>query len=107
MWLLENRRNNALDMDVMNYPTTRLVAAENVGVLPYQAVIVLESAGWGPGVSADNKAVAAVEMIGAVEREAREAGIREIFYLSSDDRTDEFLRKHLNFEPVKAFRKRI
>jgi hypothetical protein len=75
--------------------------------LPVHTGAILESLGWADNLDAEHKALAAVMAAEEVEREAWQLGYREVFYICSDDRTDEFCEKRLGYERVVAMRKRL
>ena len=110
--LIANREYGDFDHRVLTYPSTRVMRAEDedgmaVAYLPAHTGLILESLGWAPEIRAADKVEAAVKMLSAIECEAFAAGARESFFLSSDERTNEFCRKHLGFEPVRAMRNRL
>ena len=51
--------------------------------------------------------LAAMAACEEIEREAYLAGCREVMFVSSDERTDEFCEKRLGYERVIAMRKRL
>ena len=75
--------------------------------LPVHTAVILESLGWADNLDMEHKALAAVTAADAIEREADEIGCREVFYICSDERTDEFTEKWLGYEKVTAMRKRL
>lgn len=108
---LANALKGNLDLNIYNYPTIRIMRAENgdgnaACYLPVHTCAVLESLGWADGLDAHNKALAAMAASEQIEREAWNVGYREIFFISSDRRTDEFAER-LGYERVTAMRKRL
>lgn len=110
VWLLQGREKNALDLDILDYPTLRVYTAEadrKVGYLPVHGSVILESLALNPEASAREKLEAVCAMTQHIERDALAAGVRELFYISSDDRTDESAVRQLGFEKVAAYRKKL
>lgn len=105
-WLIANRDRNSFDPEVIDYPTLRVYGSGS-GYLPVHSGVILESLALSPDASAEQKLSGVIEMVNAVESEARDAGIRELFYISSDARTDESAVRQLGFEKVVAYRKKI
>lgn len=112
-FLINSRDTNDLDVAVLTYPNTKVVRAESVeqpgavAYMPVQNAVVLESVGFKDGLSAGEKLSAVTAMCAQVASEACSLGIREMYYLSSDGRTDEAAMKGLGFEKVTAYRKRL
>jgi hypothetical protein len=109
---LANAVKGNLDHRIFSYPTTRIMRAENgdgtaMAYLPVHTAAVLESLGWAEGLDAEHKILAAVTACDEIEREAYLLGYREVFFISSDERTDEFCQRHLGYERVTAMRKRL
>lgn len=110
-WLWDGREQNDVDFRILDYPTFRVVAAEKDGkpqaFLPLQTCIVLESLALGPELEPKEKLDSVVEMVHNIGKEAFREGIRELYYISSDERTDESAVRQLGFERVVAYRKRL
>lgn len=109
---IANAVKGALDSRIYTYPTLRIMRTENgdggaMVYLPVHSGAILESLGWAPDLNAEHKAVAAATAAEAIEREAWLMGYREVFFICSDERTDEFCQKWLGFERVTAMRKRL
>jgi hypothetical protein len=109
---LANAAKGNLDHRIYSYPTMRIMRAESedgiaMAYLPMHTAAVLESLGWAPELEAEQKAVAAITATAEIEREAYAAGYREVFFICSDGRTDEFAEKKLGYERVTAMRKRL
>lgn len=109
---IANAFKGNLDHRIFNYPTLRIMRAEDgegnaMAYLPVHTGAILESLGWANGLDAEHKALAAVVASEEIERQAWASGYREVFYICSDDRTDDFAEKRLGYEPVKCMRKRL
>ena len=110
LWLYKATETNGFDPAVLDYPLLKMVVAGNgkaVAYLPYHPVVCLESLGLRPDASARERLAAVAVAFEHVEREARAAGVREILFLSSDDRLDESAVAHFGFQRVTALRKRL
>lgn len=109
--LWDGREQNDVDFHILDYPTFRAVAAEKEGkpkaFLPLQTCIVLESLALDPELEPKEKLDSVVEMVHNIGKEAFREGIRELYYISSDERTDESAVRQLGFERVTAYRKRL
>lgn len=104
-WLNANPHND-FDPEVMNYPTMELYVSpdENPNAcLPIHAGIVLESIGFGCQ-DVKHKLASSLELLRTATERARSLGMKELIYLSSDERTDEFAMKALGFRPIRAYR---
>lgn len=109
-WLWNGREKNDLDANILTYPTLRIAVAENgkpLAFAPFQVCYVLESLAMNPELDAKEKLDSVVELVHNIEAEAFSQGIRELLYLSSDERTDESAVRQLGFEKVVAYRKRL
>lgn len=109
---IANAAKNGLDHRIYTYPTTRVMRAANeegeaVAYLPVHSGAILESLGWAPNLNVEDKAKAAIAAAQEIEREMLLMGVREVFFISSDERTDEFCEKRLGYERVTAMRKRL
>jgi len=105
-WLVANRECNDFDPEVMNYPTMELYVSpdENPNAcLPIHAGIVLESMGFGCE-DVKQRLASSLELLRMAAERAKSLGMKELIYLSSDARTDEFAVKALGFKAVKAYR---
>jgi len=108
-FLMRNSEKNHFDHRVLTYPSTRVIRAGEDKALAYMPVhtgAILESLGWAEDATAEQKLTAAMEMLRQVGAEAHSLGYREMFFISSDERTDESAMK-LGFEKVTCYRKRI
>jgi hypothetical protein len=111
-WCQANSSRNAFDRDVLEYPATKVLAAHNNGTvyayMPVQGVAMLESIGPNPAVNPIQIAAAIVEMVQGACLMAYANGMREAYFLSSDDLTAEGAKK-MGFEelPYKVYRKRL
>lgn len=106
-WLRAGKEHNDFAESVMDYPTMELYVSPDdnpSACLPIHAGIVLESLGFGCQ-NAKDKMAASMDLLQAAIDRAIGLGVKEMIYLSSDERTDEFAVKVLGFHPIKAFRK--
>ena len=111
-FILRNVQKNGLDYRIFEYPTTKVMRVdgengEALFYLPVHNTVTLESIGWAPEVDVPDKVAVTLTAIEAIEKEAWAAGIREIFFVSSDARTDKFAEDHLGFEKLTVLRKRL
>lgn len=107
-WLNANKEHNDFDPAVMDYPSMELYVApeENpIACLPIHTAAVLESIGFKQEQNTKDRLTAALELFVQARLRADQVGIKEVIYLSSDERTDEYAVKILGFRPVKAYRK--
>jgi hypothetical protein len=111
-WCQANSERNAFDRDVLTYPATKVMAACNNGdvyaYMPVQGVAMLESVGPNPEATPLQISSALVEMVQGACLMAYANGMREAYFLSSDELTAEGAKK-MGFEelPYKVFRKRL
>lgn len=109
-WLLVGKEKNHCDLGVLDYPTIEVWATghgEQVDCFtPIHSGLIVESLALRPEADAKERFVAAVAGIVKASERAQQFGIRELYYMSSDDRTDE-AAKNLGFEEVKMFRKKL
>ena len=111
-WCQANSARNAFDKDVLDYPSTKVLAAHNNGTvyayMPIQGTAMLESIGPNPEATPMQVASGVVECVKGAALLAYGAGYREIYYLASDDITAEG-SKRLGFEelPYRVFRKKL
>lgn len=108
-WLESNREKNDFDPEVLDYPTAELYVVPDEtpkACLPIHGVVMLESLGFNTD-DPKERLVSALELVQHAVERARQLGVKEIVYLSSDERTDMFASKVLGFKEVKAFRKVI
>lgn len=109
VWLFSNPKNS-LDPKILDYPTLRVYSAANekqVGFLPIHSGVILDSVALDPGSPAEQKLEAVAGMVNLICAEAFQSGIREVFYISSDERTDESAVRQLGFEKVICYRKKL
>lgn len=111
-YAIANAEKGNLDPHIYNYPTLRIMRSENgdgtaLVYLPVHTGIILESLGFAPNLTADQKVKAAISALTTVEHEAYMLGCREAVFISSDERTDEFCQKRLGYEKVSALRRRL
>lgn len=106
-WLNANREHNDFDSAVLDYPTAEIYVAPDENpkaCLPVHAALVLESIGFAES-DVKEKLANVLELLMMARMRADQNGIKEMIFLSSDERTDAYAVKVLGFEPVKAFRR--
>jgi hypothetical protein len=110
VWLFGNREKNKLDLEILEYPTLRVYSAANdsaIAFLPIHSGVILESLALNPEASPEEKLEAVCGIVNQVMLDATQQGIREMFYISSDERTDASAVRQLGFEEVKCYRKKL
>jgi hypothetical protein len=110
VWIFGNRDKNKLDPKILEYPTLRVYSAANdsaIAFLPIHSGVILESLALNPEASPEDKLEAVCGIVNQVMLDAIQQGIREMFYISSDERTDESAVRQLGFEEVKCYRKKL
>jgi hypothetical protein len=111
-WLKANAERNAFDPEVLDYPSTSILAAHNNGTvyayMPIQSVVMLESIGPNPEESPIHIAEGVMNCVRGAALTAYSAGCREIYFLANDEVTAEGAKK-MGFEqcPFKVFRKKL
>lgn len=111
-FIIANRVKGNFDPAIFRYPTLKVMRTENgqggaLVYLPVHSAAILESVGWAPDLDAEHKVEAGITALEQVEREAWAAGYREVFFISSDERTDRFCQEQLGYEAVKVLRKKL
>lgn len=111
-WLMEGKEKNHFDARIADYPTLSIYKADEdgkaVAYLPSHLGAVLESMAYSPEEKDPEKRLAAT--MGLLElacAEAQKGGVREAYFMSSDEKFDEHAIKHAGFEAVKMLRKRL
>ena len=106
-WVWKARDINCFDMDVMKYPRTVVVSADdNDGALlymPIQPALMLESLAPRPGVSPRKEAMALWKIGETLEQISKHTGIQEQYFLCKDDRVANLCARH-GFEEMKGYR---
>lgn len=111
-WCQANSARNAFDRDVLDYPSTKVLAAHDNGTvhayLPVQGAAMLESIGPNPDSTPLEIANGVVECVKGAALMAYANGMRELFFLASDDLTAQGAEK-LGFEKLDftVYRKRL
>ncbi len=103
-WAVQNLDRNKLDPEVMNYPSTFMMAAYDSedGVLmymPVQTPLMMESVCVNPEVSDRKQALALKELVQALVTSCHVQGRGEVYFIGSDDRTSAFAENQL-FERI-------
>jgi hypothetical protein len=92
-WLEANRERNGVDLAVLDYPGTKVLAAHKNGTvyayMPIQPVAMLESIGPNPEAKPLEVATAVMEMVKGAGLMAYQGDFREMFFLASDKITAE------------------
>lgn len=109
-WLWQNRDKNCLDLAMLDYPTLEITGAYEDGsalaYMPKHAAVIIDSMAWSPEATVVDKVESAEALLEQTERQAFGAGVREIFYVSSDDRTDEWMSER-GYVKTTCYRKRM
>lgn len=111
-WLERNHERNGFDPEIFSYPSLCVLASYRNGsvftYLPVQTVAMLESVGVSPEASGNEVASGLMESVKATALLAHNQGIRELYYLSTDETVD-VGAKAMGFEllPHKVFRMRL
>lgn len=108
-WATRNLDENKFDPGVLNYPTTMVLQVgskdKTILYMPVQTALMLESLAINPEATKHEIAVALRTVITSLILMAQKAGIGEMYFLGTSERTNEFARKHgLEELPYKAFR---
>lgn len=103
-WMgLLSQRNN-IDTAIFGYPATETLKVSNgKGIMygPFQRTYMLESLAFNPDATNAEKANALREFFSIVSWEARNKGIRELYFLCADKETKVFVEHH-GFEAMTA-----
>ena len=90
-WLQANHERNSFDPAVLDYPCTVILKVEDSekvrGYMPIQNAVMLESIGLNARLSALEAAEAVMNMIAAAIRLGHDIGIRECYFLATDEVT--------------------
>ena len=111
-WCQANSERNAFDRDVLSYPSTKILAAHDNGTtiayLPVQGVAMLESLGPNPEVNPIQVTAALVQMVKGAGLMAYANGMRELYFLASDE-TTALGAEHMGFVKLNftVYRKRL
>lgn len=102
-WLEKNAGRNGFDPEVLDYPCTKVLAAHTNGTvvayMPVQSVPMLESIGPNPEAKPLDIATAVMEMTKSAALLGHGAGMREMYFLGSDETTSAGA-KALGFEDM-------
>lgn len=88
------------DQDVLNYPTLQVLCSYNstpVAYLLTHKALILEATAINPEISELESAQALRDLVKAAQLLASQAGVKEIYFLGTDDRLNAMAEKH-NFE---------
>jgi len=107
-WLLTQKD---VDWSTLDYPTREIAAVEVDGKVVvyghYHGVLVIESLAFNPDADAKDRLESVMVLVENICQRAKELGFREIWYMSSDTRTDESAARQLGFEKKVCLRKRL
>jgi hypothetical protein len=107
-WLIGKKD---VDWRTLDYETTEkfisLVDNEPKAIMHHHLGLVLESVAFNPDSTPKERLESVVELVDNSVSRATSVGAREIFYISSDERTDESAVRQLGFEKVVCYRKRL
>ena len=111
-WCQANQERNAFDRDVLTYPATKVLAAHNgekvFAYMPVQGAAMLESIGPNPDATPLEVSSALFEMVQGAALMAHANGMREMYFLSSDEVTSRGAEKMGFVElPYRVYRKRL
>ena len=103
--LQQNAGKNGFDPDILGYPNLEIIKAQknglNLAFLPVQHAIVAESVAISPQASQEEAALAMRDMMQVVMFGAYKGGIREIYFLGSDEATSKMAEKR-GFEKIEV-----
>jgi N-acetylglutamate synthase-like GNAT family acetyltransferase len=108
-WLLKQKD---VDFGTMDYGTTEKYVRLDDNNKPtafnhHHAGLIIESLAFEPESDAKTRLVSGLELLDNCIERARLNGLSEVYFMSSDERTDEAACKHRGFDVVKMLRKRI
>jgi hypothetical protein len=104
--------DNYFDPEVLSYPTTRTLLlhtdTKNILYMPVQRVMMLESLAINPKAEKHEVAASIRTAITSLILSAQNDGIGELYFLGTNEKTNEFARRH-NLEEMKwkVFRKKV
>lgn len=99
-WLVSQRDNNHIDMDVLTYPQTGLLCAyekpggEPIVFVPHQKVHMLDGVAVNPKASAADIALGLAQIIRTIHYEAFKAGMGETYLPASDAQIAQYAINH-------------
>lgn len=111
-WCQKNSGRNSFDRDVLDYPSTKVLAAHEDGTvyayMPIQGTAMLESIGPNPEATPTQIAQGVMELVKGAALLAHQAGYRELYFLASDETTALGAEK-MGFKllPYRVYRKRL
>lgn len=110
-WMMDGLKNqqNYFDQNVLRYPSTVYFVAgtkeKRIMYMPIQSVLMLESLAVDPKASNHEVAVALRTIFQNAQLLAQQAGIGEIYFLGTNERTNQFAERHGFQEvPWKAYK---
>ena len=111
-WCERNSTRNAFDEKILDYPTTKVLAAHSNGTvyayMPVQGTAMIESIGLNVDVRPLEQATAVMELTKGAALLASNASCKELYFLASDEITAEGA-KRMGFSelPYRVFRMRL
>lgn len=106
-WVWESREINRFDPDVIGYPKTVMLTAEDEDgkllYIPLQGVLMFDAIAAKPGITARKEALALARIGQLVDSIAAETGHAETYFLCADERVVEICSRH-GYEVVEGFR---
>lgn len=106
-WVWEARTINCFDPDVLSYPRSCLLHAEDADgptlFLPIHPVLMLESLAPRPGISERKEALSLWKIGEQLEEISKMTGIQEQYFLCKDDRVAEICKRH-GFTELEGYR---
>lgn len=94
---MEKGTDNYFDPEVLQYPTTKLIAAKSksktIMYMPFQMAAVLESLAINPNATKHEIAVALRTIITSLSLLLQTNGVGEMYFLGSNKDTNEFAMK--------------
>lgn len=112
-WLLAGSEKNALDPSMLRWtPETLKVFVsekndEPVVMAPCHTSVTIESLAIRPDATPEEKQGAVIEAVNAIAFEAASNGVKQLNYISSDEKTDERAMKHLGFSKCVCYVKKL
>lgn len=103
-WMEANAERSLLDREIFQYPTVRVLAAQNgkvLGYLPYHSVLTLESFSPNPDATDSERAEACRQFVKMIYSVAWTNGVREIYYFGNDQQLNRIAERH-GFEKIEC-----
>jgi hypothetical protein len=108
-WLWAGKEQNSLDSRMFAYPKLKVVVCEKDDVptlfTPLHEVLMIDSLGFNPESDAKERLLSATHTFENVLEAAKQDGYGEAIYVSSDERSDEYMIKQFGFSKSIVLRK--